>query len=242
MAVKKSKSMLASYRKKQRSNKTAVTIIAAVLIVAGLVLIVLWATGNLGGGGLQLFATKTPTATATPTTTPVTPTQTPTITPTVTETPTITPTGTPDGPFAYVVQDDEYCVDIANKFNADLEVLLYLNNMLGTGCIINVGDTIQVPAPWQRMPTATPIPLDFRGTIDYYAEAGATLASVAKYFNSTIARIVAETNIYNRANGLVEITENTPLQIGQLLRVPVNIVTPVPSATPTRTMTPSPTP
>ena len=41
---------------------------------------------------------------------------------------------------------------------------------------------------------------------------------------------------------LTEIIENTPLQIGQLLRVPVNIVTPVPTATVTRTMTPSPTP
>ncbi len=242
MAKKKSQSMLASYRKKQRSSKLAFIILAGLLVLAGLVLIVLWATGNLGGGGMQLFATKTPTPTSTATPTPVTPTSTPTITPTMTETPTITPTGTPDGPFDYVVQDDEYCSTIADKFGADLEVLLFLNNMQTTGCLIHVGDTIKVPAPWQRMPTATPIPLTFRGTIDYYVESGATLASVAKYFNSTVARIVAETNVYNRANSLTEITENSPLQIGQLLRVPVNIVTPVPTATATRTMTPSPTP
>ncbi|HNX46168.1 MAG TPA: hypothetical protein PKK90_05580, partial [Anaerolineaceae bacterium] len=86
MAKKKSQSMLASYRKKQRSSKLAFIILAGLLVLAGLVLIVLWATGNLGGGGMQLFATKTPTPTNTATPTPVTPTSTPTITPTMTET------------------------------------------------------------------------------------------------------------------------------------------------------------
>jgi hypothetical protein len=41
---------------------------------------------------------------------------------------------------------------------------------------------------------------------------------------------------------LDEIEDNNDLYIGDLLKIPVNLVTPVPTATPTRTMTPSPTP
>lgn len=243
MAKKKSQSLLSSYRKKQRNTKTVTTILAGVLIVAGLVLIVLWATGSLGGRGLALFSTRTPTPTITLTPTPVTPTSTPTLTATVTETPTITPTLTPAGPVAYVVQENDNCTSIAEKFNADLQVLLVLNG-LDNNCVITVGSTIQVPASWQQMPTSTPLPTDIKpGTVlDYIVEPGASLRSIAQFFNSTIAKIVIETNKYNQAHDLPLINENSSLQIGQLIKVPVNLVTPVPSATPTRTMTPSPKP
>ncbi|MFZ3150897.1 MAG: LysM peptidoglycan-binding domain-containing protein [Anaerolineaceae bacterium] len=241
---KKSQSPLSSYRRKQRSGRLAVGILAGILIVAGIVLIVLWATGNLGGGGFHPFATNTPTPTATFTPTPVTPTKTFTTTPTITETPTITPTFTPSAPFEYVVQeDDTSCTSIAEKFGADLEVLMYLNN-LDSGCIINVGDTILIPAPGQEMPTATPLPTDIgRGTIiDYIVRSGDNLQDLAVRFNSIVDRIVSETNRYRRNNNLDEIEDNNDLYIGDLLKIPVNLVTPVPTATATRTMTPSPTP
>jgi len=76
-----------------------------------------------------------------------------------TETPTITPTFTPSAPFEYVVQEDDNCQTIAEKFDADVEVMLYLNN-LDSRCIINVGATILIPAPGQELPTATPLPTD----------------------------------------------------------------------------------
>lgn len=250
MAQKKSQSLLSSYRKKSRKNnsKAIMLVLAALLVIAGLVLLVLWATGNLGsgGGGLHLFASKTPTPTMTLTPTPVTPTNTATITPTNTETPTPSLTPTLDGPFDYVVQEEDYyCAQIAEKFGADLEVLLMINNFTSGTCYIKAGDIIKVPAPWQRMPTSTAVPTELRpGTIvDYSVEAGATLDSIAKYFRSTPERIISETNRYRTANGITPLlTSTTPLYIGELLKVPVNIATPVPSATPTRTMTPSPTP
>ncbi len=240
----KSQSPLASYRKKQQTSKAAFSIVAVLLVLAGIALIVLWATGNLGGEGLTLFATQTPTPTATNTPTPVTPTNTATNTPTVTETPTITPTFTPSAPFEYVVQeDDTSCTSIAEKFDADLEVLMYLNG-LDAACIINIGDTIIIPAPGQEMPTATPLPPDIpRGTIiDYTVRSGDTLEAIATEFNSTVDRIVYETNRYRRTVDLDEIEDNNDLFIGDLLKVPVNLVTPVPTATVTRTRTPSPTP
>lgn len=248
MAQKKSQSLLSSYRKKSRkkNSKAFLLVLVALLIIAGLVILALWATGNLGGGGLQLFATDTPTPTMTLTPTPVTPTNTATVTPTITETPTPSLTPTLDGPFDYVVQEDDYyCATIAEKFEADLEVLLMINNFTDGNCYITPGDIIKVPATWQRMPTSTSVPTEiYPGTlIDYIVEAGANLDSVALFFRSTPDRIITETNRYRTANSITPLLSNTtPLYIGELLKVPVNIATPVPSATVTRTLTPSPTP
>ncbi len=76
--------------------------------------------------------------------------------------------------------------------------------------------------------------------IDYYVEPGATLASVAVFYRSTVAQIIAETNRYRTANGITPaLTETTSLMIGDLLKVPANIATPIPTATPTRTVTPT---
>ncbi|MFZ3070569.1 MAG: LysM peptidoglycan-binding domain-containing protein, partial [Anaerolineaceae bacterium] len=168
---------------------------------------------------------------------------TPTNTPTITETPTITPTFTPSAPFEYVVQEDDNCQKIADKYAVDVEVLMYLNN-LDSSCIIHVGATILVPAPGQELPTATPLPTDIKkGTvIDYTVRSGDTLEGLAKRFNSTVEKIVYETNRYRRTQDLAEIEDNNDLYIGDLLKIPVNLVTPVPTATATRTMTPSPTP
>lgn len=246
MAKKKSGSLLSSYRKKRRNNRAILVAIAALLVVAGLVLVVLWATGVLGdGGGLSLFSTQTPTPTLTYTATPVTPTNTATITSTPTETPTITPTPTLDGPFDYIVQADDFtCSDVAEKFSVMLDVFLYVNGLgLGDPCIIREGDIIKIPPPWQEMPTQTQVPTELAvGTIiDYYVEPGANLASVAQWFRSSVAQIIVETNRYRTANQITPLlTETTPLNIGDLLRVPVNIATPVPSSTPTRTVTPTP--
>jgi len=160
-----------------------------------------------------------------------------------TETPTITPTFTPSAPFEYVVQEDDNCQTIAEKFDADVEVMLYLNN-LDSRCIINVGATILIPAPGQELPTATPLPTDIRpGTvIDYVVRSGDYLETIAARFNTTVEKILYETNKYRRAQKLTEIVDNTDLYVGDLLKIPVNLVTPQPTATATRTRTPTPTP
>jgi LysM repeat protein len=245
MAKKKTSSLLSSYRKKRRSSRSFVMILAGLLILAGLVLIGLWATGNLGGGGLALFHTKTPTPTATLTPTPVTPTATYTITPTPSLTPTITPTGTPDGPFPYEVKAEDTCWSIYEAHNVrSMQLFLQLNG-LDQNCVIREGQTILIPAPWQEMPTATPWPSDIpRGTIiDYVAEEGASLRSIAQYFYSSVERILVETNRYRQTQGLPLLTDLSSLQIGDLIKVPVNIVTPTPTAAPTATTAPpTPTP
>lgn len=239
MAKKSAQSIISSYRKKQKSGPVLGIILAALLILAGIVIVIVWAVGNGGGGGLNLFATKTPTPTETPTPTPVTPTATATNTPTVTNTPTITPTPTASAPFEYVVQEDDNCTTISEQFDVDIEVLLALNN-LDSSCFIRVGDIIMVPAPGQELPTATPLPTDILpGTkIEYRVRSGDTLSEIAIRFNSTVERIILETNKYRTINKLDLITDNNDILVGDILIVPVNIVTPVPSATATRTSTP----
>ena len=243
MPKKKSTGMLSSYRRRQKSSKALVGVLAAILVVAGLVLVGLWAFGKLGGSALPFLSTATPTPTntlvptATNTITPVPP------TPIPSDTPTLAPTATQAGPIPYIVQaDDTSCWGIAEKLQLDTDlfnVMLSINN-----CdLIREGDTIMIPAPWQTLPTETPLPTDLaRGTvIQIKAESGASFRSIAQAYNSAVDRIVLESNKYRKANSLELWTDASQLFIGDIVMVPVNIVTPTPTATATRTVTPTAT-
>jgi LysM repeat protein len=224
-----------SYRKKQRSLPFILGGLAVLLVVVGIIILVVWLTGDKNGGGNPLsglFASDTPTATATPTVTPVTPTSTPTITPTETMTPTITETPTPSGPFEYTVLEDDNCWDIAVKFEVDVQVLQAINNF-GTACPIVAGQVILIPAPGQTLPTETPLPTGLAaGTrIEYTIKTGETLAIIASRFNTTVDAIMQDNDIED---------ENT-IQAGQVLTIRVNLVTPTITLAPsaTRTLTPA---
>jgi len=242
--AKKPQSLLYSYRKQKRSNKGLLYFLLFIFFAAIIALVLLWGFGKINGQAWLLKATETPTPTLTLTPT-ATPTMVPTHTPTlVPPTETVGPTATLDGPFTYVVQPDEVCYDIAQKFSVEnVEDLIYVNEWPEGQCIISVGQEIKVPPPWFKKPTSTPFPEDWvPGTLyEYHVQYGATLASVAQYFNSTIDRIILETNKYRQQNNITPLlTTSSALQIGEILIVPVNLVTPTPTNTPTRTMTPTP--
>ena len=241
MSKKDAKNIISSYRKKQKLGPYIVGGIAILLAIVGIVLLVIYLTG--GGGGISLFSTRTPTPTETPTPTPVTPTATATMTPTITNTPEPTNTSTPSGPFEYQVQEGDNCTTIAEEFEVDIEVLLALNNLTG-GCFITPGQTILIPTSEQELPTATPLPTDIApGTlIEYTVRPGDTLIGLAEQFNSTVERIIEETNEYRRDNDLEEIEDNNDLFFGDVLIIPVYIVTPVPTATSTPEATATPEP
>jgi len=237
MSKKNAQNIISSYRKRQKTGPFLIGVLAIVLILAGIAIVIFWFVGQ-GGAGFQisLFASKTPTPTETPTPTL---TSTATMTPTLTNTPTITPTATASAPFEYVVQENDNCTVIAEKFDVDIEVLLFLNG-LDSRCLIQVGDVIMIPAPGQVLPTPTDLPADIPpGTkIEYQVRAGETLTGIAERFNSTVERIITETNRYRRANDIPEMENANDLYVGDILIIPVNIITPVPSATATRTSTP----
>lgn len=98
-----------SYKRRQRMTPIIVGGLAALLVIAGVVILFL----ALRGGPLAPAPTATPTVppatqTSVPTATsvPATATSTPTVTPT--RTPTIT--NTPNGPFDYVVLEKDNCM------------------------------------------------------------------------------------------------------------------------------------
>jgi len=231
---------LGSFRKRRRSGPNVIVILAGILVVGGLGLLIYWML--LPGKPLNtLIATETPTPTVTNT---ATSTSTPTPTFTETPTPTITFTPTFSAPFTYTIQDGDYLALLVERFNLGddgVALILLLNPYnpdTGVGIdpatqVVIPGQVILLPNPGMLLPTATPIPPDLpRGTIvEYTVQAGDSLGSIADRFNSTIDDIIEEN----------EITNPNELFVGQLLRIPVNMVTPTPTRPPTSTpITPGP--
>ena len=232
--------VIGSYRKRNRGRQNMITIVASVLVLGGIALLIYWL--SLPGKPINLLlATETPTPTAT-----FTPTNTNTPTPTFTETPspTVTPTPTFSAPFTYTIQDGDSLAVIAEKFalgDDAIQLILLLNpynEETGLGIdpvtqIVIPGQVILLPNPDMQLPTATPIPPDLRaGTlIPYTVQAGDSLGAIADKFNSTIEAIIEENSIEN-ANALF---------VGQILQIPVNLVTPTATLPPTSTpITPGP--
>ena len=238
------KSSIDSYRKKRnQGNLYVIIILVALLILVGIIL-VLVSLGGEGGGIGSIFATKTPTPTITPTPTSTsTPTSTPTITPTSTE----TPTPTPSAPFLYTVQEGEYLLTIVEKYNlGDNGVVLILllnpyDEATGTGIdpqtgIVYVGQQITLPYPGMPLPTPTPLPTNIAAgaRITYFILPGENLAFIASKMNSTVEAIIAA-NPEALPDG-----EASVIYPGQLILVPVNLVTPTITPLPTVTETPTP--
>jgi LysM repeat protein len=222
--------VIEAHRKRQQMRKgtpMAVMVGAAILLIAGAAALIFWL---LGDNSPFKAATPTPTATFTPTNTstatPKPPTDTPTITPTSmpTDTPTATITPTPSGPFEYTVQQGDNLSDIATRFGTDIPTLLALNPSIDPKTlIIYVGQKILVPPPNMQLPTATAVStLVPPGTlISYTVLPGDSLGTIAVRFNSTVDAIVKENKLAN-ANDI---------NAGDILRIPVNIATPIPTAT-----------
>lgn len=233
------RSVIENYRKRRQKNQAFfIWGGATLLILVGIILLALWMTGP-SKPLTNLFATETPTPTMT-----FTPTATslPTETPTVTPTHTLTPTATRNAPYSYIVQEGEFLATIVEQENLGengIALILLLNPFnpdTGTGInpatqIVYPGQEILLPFPGMILPTATPIPADLaRGTeVNYTIQAGDTLAAIAILFNSTVEDII-EANDLEDPNAIF---------VGQLLIIPVNLVTPT---TPTATFPPTSTP
>jgi LysM repeat protein len=187
--------------------------------------------------------TYTPTVTFTPTST-----NTPTSTATETPTATITLTPTFSSPFNYTVQEGDNLTIIAEKFvlgDDGVAKIVSLNPFGGTNSqgypigidpvTLNIlpGQIITIPHPGYQLPTATSIPANLpRGTkIDYTVQAGDSLNAIAALFNSTVEEIMKENKI----------TDANLLNAGDVLSIPVNLVTATPTRPPTSTpITPGP--
>lgn len=226
--------VIEAYRKKQQAARRAPLIIglSALFLIAGAGILIFWLLGSgMPSISLPFLATDTPTPTITFTATATaTATSTPTITPTETATPTITITPTQSGPFIYQVEEGDTLWSIAVKFNVDLLLLITVNNLDPANPNIRTGDKLTVPGPDTELPSPTPLPEDIRrgAKIEYRVQLGDSILLIANKFNSTVEAIKEENEIEN---------ENE-IFVGQVLIIPVNLVT----AVPTSTFTPTPGP
>jgi len=237
MDNKKSTSdVIQSYRKRRQQNQVFVIWGgAALLILIGIILLVIWLTGPSKPLN-ALFATETPTPTLTYTPTLTnTPTETPTVTPTFTAT--LTPTQS--APYSYIVQEGDFLATIVEQQNLGpdgVALILLLNNYTDEGANFSIDPTTQIvypgqeillPYPGMPLPTPTPIPADLaRGTkLTYTIQAGDTLAGIAALFNSTVDDIISENNI----------EDPNAIFVGQQLIIPTNLVTATATFPPTST-------
>jgi LysM repeat protein len=207
-------------RRRERLVPLLLGIVAGLLVVIGVVLVVMWLSGGTPPS-LPFFGhTATPTSTLT--LTPLPPTATATIT--LTLPPTETPT--PVGPQTYRVQEGDTLTSIAAQFQVDILLLMSVNNITDPNAIFS-GQELTIPAPGTERSTATPLPETLAsGTrIRYMVEPGDSLESIAARFNSTAEAIATASGI--------RVTDT--IGPGQILTVPVGIVTP----TRTRTAAPS---
>lgn len=215
-----------SYRKSNQLGPFFIGGAAVILVVLGIIILVSWFSKPAPAPTPTPTVTSLP-ATPTITNTPLPPTATPTLTPTETQTPTITMSPTANAPFEYVVQEGDNCTDIAKKHNVDVGVLLAINNLDGS-CMIQVNQKIMIPSPDTQLPTETPLPPNLpKGTvIEYTVKTGDVLGLIAEKFNTTIDAIV---NLNKLAN-------QNAISAGDILKIPVNMVTAVPTRTATRTV------
>ena len=179
------------------NNISSKAIFTKIMLILGIVFVLIW----LFLETLSKFSSPSPTAT-----------------PSRTLTPTMLPTATS---IIYRIQEGDTLALIARKFNLgpDGALLLLDENpeIMQNNGVIFVGQTIQVPPAGTVRDTPTPIPNNLpRGTrIEYQVLPGDTLASIAAAFNSKEADIIALNNIES---------PNT-LKAGQILHIPVNLVT-----------------
>jgi LysM repeat protein len=237
-------SSITSFRKRRRrgGGTNVIYLIAGLLVLGGVALLIAWLS-EPGKPINTFFATETstPTMTFTPTST-----NTPTATVTITSTATITPTATFSGPFAYTVQPDDSLYSITQKYNLGddgIQLILLLNPYGGiddkTGFPIGIdqttqnilpGQVITLPNPGMKLPTSTPVPAGLpKGKKEQYiVQSGDSLGGIAALFNSTQEDIIKENNL----------SDPNAIRVGQLLIIPVNMVTPTATRPPTSTAVP----
>jgi len=209
-------------RRRARTMPLIFAGVAAAILLGGVLLTIFFFTSETGQA---LFRTATPTPTITLTPVPPSLTPVPTDTPQFTATPTATagPSPTPTQ-VTYVVQEFDTLFGIAAQFQIDVTLLMQVNN-LTVNDSLSVGKTLIIPSG--DFPTITPSPLPSnlpRGAkIQYVVLLGDTLEAIATKFNSTVDDIVR-----NNKN-----VSNATLQAGQTLTVRINLVTAVPTSTPT---------
>jgi LysM repeat protein len=201
-------------------------------LVAVICLAIVWLTFSYftTGAGREILQTSTSTPTITFTPAPPTPTLPASETPEHTSTASATfgPSPTPTA-ITYTVNAGDtlfYIWGLYAEQGVELCDLMALNGITDPA-LLGEGVTLIIPSAANPVPTATRVPVEATGIVQYFVCPGDTLDVIAAKFNS-LGTDIAKRN---------DITDPTTLQVGQILDVRVNLAT----ATPTVTATKQPT-
>ena len=113
-----------------------------------------------------------------------------------------------------------------------MDVFLAINGFTMLNCSVSPGQEIIIPGPDTELPTETPIALSQYSAgqqIEYEIKLNDSLREIVSNFNSTFEEVI-------QLNKLED--ENAVLRAGQVLLIPVNLVTPTPTPVPTFTQIP----
>jgi LysM repeat protein len=223
-------------RKRRKNLPVIILVIAVIVMVVGIFLIYLSLSG--AAGRIAFLTSPTPSATPTDTPPPPPPTFTPSPIPSETPIPSDTPEPTPSEPFEYTVQSGDSLYSIGEQFGVDYVAIMALNGLTNDDELF-VGDVLIIPNPDMGFPTPTEVPPNLaRGTIiQYFVLSGDSLRSIAEQFLTTVEEIID-------AN---EFDDPDAIYPGQIINVPVNMITPTfgppntPTLTPTDPNAPAPT-
>ena len=134
---------------------------------------------------------------------------------------------------SYTVEEGDNCWYIATeKFKVPMDVFLAINGFTMLNCSVSPGQEIIIPGPDTELPTETPIALSQYSAgqqIEYEVKLNDSLREIVSNFNSTFEEVI-------QLNKLED--ENAVLRAGQVLLIPVNLVTPTPTPVPTFTQIP----
>jgi LysM repeat protein len=138
-----------------------------------------------------------------------------------------------------VVQEGDTLTSIVKAKNLGDNGLILIYILNGTNIdpatgFITVGQIIRLPNPGMALPPPTPLPTGLApgARITYRVMPGDSLGSIANKFNSIVDQIV----LANKA--ILKDGVSSILYPGELLIVPINLVTPVPTKAATATATP----
>lgn len=223
-------------RRKRQTTTLVFSVLAILLVALGVWMIWMWGSGS--SLIADFMATDTPIATGTnePTGTPLPPSE--TMIPTASSVPTDGPTSTALAPFQITVESGDSLVSLAEKYGLDPDlgwlIIMQYNAMDNTALFLN--QTLIIPHPDAELFTPTPIPASAK-IVEYLILPGDTGKSIADQFLSTLAGIEDENEGYyeDRYGFTFEINF---LRIGDIIRVPVRLVTP--TYAPPNTNTPTP--
>lgn len=211
--------IIETYRKRQKWMQIAPLIIfsAVLLVVIGIGLLF----NYLRDSGLPSFSpaltdTVAPTETLIPveeTTATLSPTQAMEILLTeIPFTPEVSPT--PEE-IIHIVKDGETLDSISRLYNLTIQEILALNPEINPD-LIAVGQQLKIPARADQAETATPVPDDYEGIVEYRVVSGDTLYGIAIRYNTTVEAIVQANQLANPDD----------IAVGDILKIPVGNYTP----------------